>query len=57
MDGDFKEERPSLFQSGRKSDRCQAQSPRMSVLRKRLQTVARSPSVCVRQFDIVENAS
>lgn len=57
MDGVFKEERPSLFQSGRKNDRCQAQSPRKPVLRKRLQTVARSPSVGVRQFDIVENAS
>lgn len=57
MDGVFKEERPSLFQSGRKGDRCQAQSPRKPVLRKRLQTVARSLSVCVRQSDILENSS
>lgn len=46
MDGVFKEERLRLFQSGRKNDRCQAQSPRKPVLRKRPQTVERNPSVC-----------
>lgn len=36
MDGVFKEERPTLSPSGGKNDRCQGQSPRKHVLRKRL---------------------